>query len=127
MATAETAALVFRHRPQGNVQTMHLPQALGARLQGYVSSIAVARDGHTAAVTSSKGGIAVLMEIATGRVLGAIDVPDVSGVATAAIGAGAFQLTTGAGAQLRVSASSVVRRPSPWQWDNHQQVEVGLG
>jgi len=112
--------LILRHRLGDELSTVSLNAALNARMRGYVSSVAVDKSGKTAALTSSKGGVAVFLEVATGRVLGHRRLRDVSGVA-AGPRTGEFLLTSGFGA-IRDGASAEAISDgvvTDWHWDNH--------
>ncbi|MEZ5843166.1 MAG: DUF1513 domain-containing protein [Hyphomicrobiaceae bacterium] len=111
--------MLFRHRRQGRLETIALPDTLNAGLVGYVSSVAVSRDGRSACVTSSKGGVALILEVATGRVRATRRVRDVSGVAAAGgRAADAFVLTTGEGDILGMGEAQR-HQSTAWRWDNH--------
>lgn len=117
----ERPSLVFRHRLGGTLTALELPDTTTGLLRNYVSSIAVDRDGEIAAVTSSRGSRAVLVEIASGRVLQTPALADISGVAPSER-AGEFMLTSGEGKIERFAADQ--RTPlqvagTHWQWDNH--------
>jgi hypothetical protein len=97
-----------------------LPDEIEAGLSGYVSSIACDRAGEFVAVTSSRGGLAVVIDVATGRVVHMRRLEDVSGVAPMPT-RGDFLMTSGLG---RVSvvpdeADSDQAVSTPWAWDNH--------
>lgn len=124
--TPQIDALIYRHRRQVPLAAMLLSREASAALSGYVSSVAVDREGRVAAATSSKGGAAVMIDVATGKLLRIVRLADVSGVAGRAA-AGDFLLTSGTGA----IADAVVGRETIkalgeafCNWDNHA---VGLG
>ena len=112
--------LVFRHRRQSDLATISLAASARSSLAGYVSSIAVDREGRTAAVTSSKGGRILLLDIGSGAVLQSMSVQDVSGVASEQKGK-VFRITTGVGTVLSVSTTAPLTVLSKGQsaWDNH--------
>src|SRR5690606_14435843 len=88
------APLILRHRLGEAPKAVELAADLSPRLRGYISSVAVDASGEIAAVTASRGGLVVFIDIATGRLLGERNLVDVSGVAPSANG---FLLTTGMG------------------------------
>ena len=89
-------SLVYRHRRQQGLATIVLPDEIEAGLSGYVSSIACGRAGEFVAVTSSRGGLAVVIDVATGRVVHMRRLEDVSGVAPMPT-RGDFLMTSGLG------------------------------
>ncbi len=98
------------------------PIALGPAnriLAGYVSSVAVDKDGHWAGITSSRGGQVLLVNLATGEVVATHRLADVSGVAPNHDGNGFF-VSSGEGdlGQVSERQSSVITR-SHDHWDNH--------
>ncbi len=120
-AEMRTQSLIYRHRRQEPLVATDLPSEAAAALAGYVSSVSVDLDGMIAAATSSKAGAAVIMEVATGRLLSIKKLEDVSGVASGDH-SGEFLLTSGTGAIESVTASHRADRiaaASHWNWDNH--------
>ncbi|HXF54486.1 MAG TPA: DUF1513 domain-containing protein [Hyphomicrobiaceae bacterium] len=118
---SERNNLVFRHRRQQEPTALELPEQTGRRLAGYISSVAVDCSGTIAAVTSAPGASAVMIEIASGRVLRTVALGDVAGVAPSPRH-GEFLLTSGEGELGQASASGgIFGEPaaSPWAWDNH--------
>jgi hypothetical protein len=118
---AEGCDLVFRHRRQEQLTALRLPEDTARRLEGYVSSVAVDVSGEIAAVTSSHGAVAAMVEIATGRLLRTVSFDDVSGI-TATPQPRDFLLTSGSGCIAAASpAAGMADEPAstPWQWDNH--------
>lgn len=113
--------LVFRKRRGSKVEAVELADSVTEALAGYVSSVAISDDGATCAVTSSRRGVIVIAELATGRVLRLDRIADVSGIAAGAT-PHAFVATSGYG-DVRTLAldgetpdrASVLR----FNWDNH--------
>src|SRR5690606_36626678 len=62
--------LILRHRLGELPQMVELPDGLSPRLRGYISSVAVDASGEIAALTGSRGGIVLFIDIATCRLLG---------------------------------------------------------
>lgn len=116
----EAEHLVYRHRRQQSLSATRLPGKASSVLAGYVSSTAVDSLGTSAALTSSRSGAAVVIDVASGDVLRIFRLADVSGVASTA-SPGAFLLTSGTGA-LAVTGEPAGRRipqQREWNWDNH--------
>jgi hypothetical protein len=111
--------LILRHRLGGLPKTVELAADLSPRLRGYISSVAVDASGEIAALTGSRGGIVLFIDVATGRVLGERSLVDVSGVAPSV---GGFLLTTGKGeiaSGASPSQGATMTSSTHWQWDNH--------
>lgn len=114
-------ALVYRHRRQRPLDAIALPTVALQGLSGYVSSIACDRVGEFVAVTSSKGARALVLDIASGKLVHTHQLDDVSGIAPTSTPA-EFLATAGTGriehwsdrAQASTGAAS-----TPWIWDNH--------
>ncbi|MEO1719579.1 MAG: DUF1513 domain-containing protein, partial [Pseudomonadota bacterium] len=83
-------------------------------------SVAIDAAGEIAAITSSKGGVIVFVDIAQSRVIGARKVSDVSGVAPSETQNG-FLVTNGEGEVRRAHPARGLRiaRYQAIQWDNH--------
>jgi hypothetical protein len=113
-------ALVYCHRPQEALAAMPLPAEIAGRLAGYVSSVAVDNAGEVAIISSSRGGVAAMLDIASGRVLRTVACADVSGVAPRPAPR-AFLLTSGHGLVAAASPETGLaeRVSGPWAWDNH--------
>ncbi|MEL6226368.1 MAG: DUF1513 domain-containing protein [Pseudomonadota bacterium] len=118
-ADADTP-LVWRLTKADQLEPIRLPRGVLAGLRGYVSSVAIDRSGDIAALTSSRAGRIVFVDVSTGRFLGDRHRVDVSGIA-AADTATRFVATTGGGTIAPVSASHDDIRDAEtlWQWDNH--------
>ena len=118
---SDRPGLVLRHQRGAALATFGLPGATTALLDNYVSSVAVDRAGEVAAVTSSRGSHAVLIDIATGQVLRVTQLADVSGVAPAG-DPGGFLLTSGEGRiELDAATKALPEQiaSTGWEWDNH--------
>jgi uncharacterized protein len=123
---ADGQSLIYRHRRQGALAAIALPAEVEAGLSGYVSSIACDRTGEFAAVTSSRGALAAVIDIASGRVVCTRRLEDVSGVAPTG-GPAAFLTTSGLGRVSFVSDGSTADQSAstPWAWDNHAVMIAG--
>jgi hypothetical protein len=114
-------ALVFKHQRQHRPQTVVLPLEVAKGLAGYVSSIACDRAGQLVAVTSSKGACAIVLDVASGRVVHTHRIDDVSGIAPGAAPAD-FLTTAGTGRIALLTGedgASAETGAAPWMWDNH--------
>ncbi|MGE0766584.1 MAG: DUF1513 domain-containing protein [Hyphomicrobiaceae bacterium] len=114
-------ALIYRHRRQMPLVATSLPGDVAEALSGYVSSVAVDSEGAVAAITSSKRGSVVMIDVATGKVLGVRTMKDASGV-TSRGHPGRFLVTSGEGAIAGVSTAAGGLEPAAdcaWNWDNH--------
>ena len=117
--------VVYRHRRQQAIAAFALPAEIGDGLSGYVSSIACDRAGELVAVTSSRGALAAMLDIASGRVVRTRRLEDVSGVAPTPTRAG-FLMTSGLGQVSIVPGGSADQAVStPWAWDNHAVLVAG--
>jgi hypothetical protein len=119
--SAGNEPLVFHHARQRALLPFDLDPSIGERLAGYVTSLAIDSSGEFAAVTSARGNMVLLIEVATGRVRRTIRLDDVSGVAASGV-RGAFLTATGHGRLTTIDpAVDAVggARLTRWQWDNH--------
>ncbi len=116
----EAMPLILRHRRGEHLSIVRPTAETSAALRGYVSSVAVDGAGEVAAVTSSKGGLAVFVDAVSGRVLGERHLADVSGVAPAADNGG-FLLTSGEGGIVPAASADRMAEATKthWRWDNH--------
>jgi hypothetical protein len=81
--------------------------------------VAVDASGEIAAVTSSRGAVATMIDIASGTVVRSVTCRDVSGISPSAIPK-AFLVTSGDGLIGQASNGGFVQSAeTPWQWDNH--------
>jgi hypothetical protein len=117
-------SLIYRHRRQQALATIVLPDEIEAGLSGYVSSVACDRAGAFVAVTSSKGALAVVIDVATGRVKRRRRIEDVSGVAPTPA-RGDFLMTSGTGSILPDASAMDQPVSTPWVWDNHAVLITG--
>ena len=114
--------LVGLYRPGLGINTFVAPGAVYERLQRYIASVAVNTAGGCVAATSPKGGCAAFWQL-SGAYLGAVQVADVSGLASLG---NAFVLTAGDGSVHVLDAQSLVRHKShtvpDTRWDNHATI-----
>jgi hypothetical protein len=104
----ETQACIGSHL-RGEALKLHpLPDQLDARVRNYVASLDVDRNGETAVIAAPHGGLAVVMEVATGRYLAHYDMANVFGVAG---GRSGFLLTSSDGGLASADGLAGVSRP----------------
>ena len=123
---ADGRSLIYRHRRQQTLAAIVLPVEVETGLSGYVSSIACDRAGEFAAITSSRGALAAVIDIASGRVVRTRRLEDVSGVAPTPEPA-AFLTTSGLGRVSIIPDGSAADQAvsTPWAWDNHTVLIAG--
>ncbi len=115
--------IVGLHRPGQGIGLLDLPAGLAAGLQNYCGSVGMDADGAVFAASCPKGNCITLWQTASGRYLGAVEVPDGCGVA-AGSEAGSILMTSGGGgawlwrqdgSSRRLQGSYLAER----RWDNH--------
>ncbi|MDA5556833.1 DUF1513 domain-containing protein [Shimia sp. MMG029] len=118
---AEGAAppLLGLHRRGGPITLLAAPERLHGALDGYAGSVAISGDGREVAITSPRGGVVHVFDLASGTFLRGVDQEDVCGIGARAAG---FFFTTGTGA---VGALGDSVRQQPVQFDNHL-VPIGM-
>lgn len=115
----EGRALVFKHRRDQELSALRLGDDMTNRFAGYISSVAVDASGELAAVTSSRGAVATMIEIASGTMVHSISCRDVSGISPTTLPR-AFLVTSGDGVVGQASTGGFAQSAeTPWQWDNH--------
>lgn len=117
---AEAVPLLGLWRPGSAPVLCHAPEVEAPRMKGYAGSIALS--GGEIALTSSKGGVAMLFSAGkgdTGAFLATHARADASGVA--ALAGGGFVLSDGGGGLSRLTRDglSPLRREDRLAWDNH--------
>lgn len=118
----ETPALLFTHRMGEEAREFTLPGAVTRKLRNYVSSVALDTSGRYAAITSSKGGAALILDTEARRLAEMRFAGDISGIAAGGT-PHAFVATSGDG---RVGPPEAMGDASisGLAWDNHL-VRVG--
>ena len=112
-------ALVYKHRREQELSAFGLADEIVNRFSGYISSVAVDASGEMAAVTSSRGAVATMIDIASGTVVRSVTCRDVSGISPSAVPK-AFLVTSGDGLIGQASNDGFVQSAeTPWLWDNH--------
>lgn len=110
--------LIFRHRRQRQLTAITLELDPDFLFRGYISSVAIDRNGECAALTSSRSGIAAVIQISTGRILRRMHLADVSGVAATTDGSFAYAAGTGDVA-VELAGAKTTRVRTAIGWDNH--------
>ena len=111
-ASSDLVPLVGRYRQGGGIELITAPDALYGDMNNYVGSVAASRDGTRIAVTSPRGGMAVVWDTATLKPVDRRNIADVCGVAPSNSG---FLFSDGRGSMHR---HDILRSPS-LAWDNH--------
>lgn len=111
--------------PDGSVRFLDMPSEIGARLQGYIGSVAADAGGRFLAASAPRGNCVLLWDGATGDCLGTVEIADGCGLSRTAA-AGEFLLTGGTGVVERVACKGGLRSRRvesttlmDGQWDNH--------
>mgnify|MGYP003652803643 FL=1 len=116
---ARAPAVLALHRRGEALRPLSAPGDAQARLKGYGGSVAFSGDGGLAVVTSPRGGVAHLFDVASGAFAAQIEQPDVCGAAPAGPG---LLLSDGMGwlRWIGSDGAEVRRRETPGlAWDNH--------
>ena len=116
---APSTPLIATHKRGEDIRPVPVPLPLEKTLRGYISSVAVDSLGEFAALTSSRGGKVLFLDLAGNRLVGVRDVQDVSGVAPS--GERSFLVTSGEGRILAAIGADDggSGASTPYQWDNH--------
>ena len=120
---SQARPLVGMLRLGGKIELLPMPDPRDCDFRGYLGSVAVDAGGRFICATSPRGGVAGLWSMGDGRWLGALDAPDICGLAAGA-GPGAFWATTGYGEVLDLTASGAgllvrARWKTAAGFDNH--------
>ena len=126
----QTHALVGRHRHGERLALLDMPGGVQLAMRNYVASVAVDGRGETGIVTAPFGGLAVAVDIASGRYLKHVTLDNVFGAAAGRAGGFSgetFVLTSGGGSVASVpvargSAASSLQlhaQTLATAWDNH--------
>lgn len=118
----DSPALVGRWSPGQPLTLLPLPEPVTAAMAGYAGDIAVSACGQRAAVSSPRGGVVVVIDSASGAVLGMDHVKDVCALAEAPRGtAPRFLATSGDGRAVVLGdpAAEVRGVRAADGWDNH--------
>lgn len=107
-ARTDEISLVGRHARGEDIELINLPEPAMQNLNHYVGSVKTSSDGTRVAVTSPRGGQALILDSVNRSLVQTIAMPDVCGVAPLH---NAFALSTGDGLVHGARTSL--------QWDNH--------
>ena len=120
-ARNEQPDLVLTHRIGGEPRALALPGDAAQMLNNYVSAVAIDASGRYAAVTSSKGGVVLVIDLEQRRLVKKNQLADVSGIAPAPALAGAFFVTAGTSAvgEFGLNEPGVATHQTGMAWDNH--------
>ena len=110
--------LVFRHGRQRDLIPIGDTGEAASLYRGYVSSVAIETSGSYAALTSSRSGMAAIVEIATGRVVRKLHMSDISGVAPGDAPRH-FAFTSGTGQMALERSGAPIVAHGKLGWDNH--------
>lgn len=116
----ETPSVVGSAARDGPLELLPRLTDMGARLRGYIGSVAVNRDGRLLAASAPRAGRILYIDTETGRVAGETLLPDGCGIAP--FGQNHFFLTSGEGraAEGRPGApADVVAAHEGVRFDNH--------
>jgi uncharacterized protein len=126
---ADAPPLIGLVSAKGSLRMLELPDDDLFALQNYIGSVAFSTDEETVIATAPRGNSAVLFKRDTGQFLKRIPMVDVCGVA--ALGHGAFLLSSGRDGVMRLDPSKPDGRQAGLEaarsfvWDNHiRAVEV---
>ena len=100
----------------GRFRPVAAPDGLWRRMQGYAGSIALSVDQKTAVVTSPRGGLYAVIDLASERVVATGETPDVCGVAAAGDG---FLLSSGHGGLRALGGAGGEKPLLAAAFDNH--------
>ena len=122
----QTQAIAGRHRRGQSIELLDMPEDITLAMRNYVASVAMDRRGETCVITAPFGGLAVVIDVTTGRYLKHYVMDNVFGAAAGTPGEG-FVLTSGSGplAYAPPATSAAARTPEPrphvlaTAWDNH--------
>ena len=110
-ARTDAVPLLGRHQRGQDIALIDLPEPEQRRLNQYVGSVKAFEGGSKIALTSPRGGIALVVDASRRSLLDAIVLEDVCGAAPSSSG---LALSTGAGVLHTSDTQSL-----PVHWDNH--------
>jgi len=116
----EHPPLIGFHRRGEPLHLIDAPDALYRPMKNYIGSVSADRNGEMVAATSPRGGLALVVDVATRRIITERSLSDVCGVAPRHAGA-SFLLTSGAGdvGTWSPNATDGVLHRENLSWDNH--------
>lgn len=114
---AKSVPLVGLQKANGGIHLLSAPEPIQRQMKGYGASVAFSGDGAMVAVSSSRGGIVTVFDVATRGYLFRVEAPDISGLAPASNG---FYATTGQGKTFEIGIDGAnLLTELPLAWDNH--------
>jgi len=121
----KTQAIIGRHRRGQQVEQLLLPAAVLHDMRNYVASVEVDRSGAFAIITAPRGGLAVVIEVASGKFVARQDMDNVFGAAARRNRPGVL-LSSGSGALESWSWPGMAQagleaydKRLAYAWDNH--------
>ncbi len=116
-AKGDNPPLLGLHKRGQRSTLITAPPEHQRKLNGYVGSIAITRDARQVAITSPRGGIAQVFQIASGAFVTTLSVTDICGISAGRKG---LQYTAGTGQSGAITGKTVSPEAThPLQWDNH--------
>lgn len=116
---SETQHTVGRHARGHPLELLALPDGIDLSIRNYVASVAVDKAGERAVIAAPRGGLAVVIDVATGRFVSRHDFANVFGAAPCRDGAG-FLLSSGDGQMATLDGKPVPGAATLARaWDNH--------
>lgn len=115
----QTQNIVGRHWRGQPIELLALPDEVTLAMRNYVASLTVDPAGETAVITAPRGGLAVVVDVASGRYLARHAMSNVFGVAARRDRQG-FLLASGDGALATLTGEPLPRAQALARaWDNH--------
>lgn len=115
-STADSPSVIGLHRRGEAPRLLNATQTQARSMDGYGGSVAFHQEGTRIAVSSPRGGLVQLADVAAGAVVGQLEMPDVCGLG---VFCGALRASTGTGAFWDATATPRVLTQQPVAWDNH--------
>lgn len=103
--------------PDKSVMLLSGPPEVHKHMSGYAGSVAISGDMTQVAITSPRGGVCQVFDMASGQLVNEIGLEDVCGLAPNGAG---FEMTSGEGLLARFAAGSATPQVThAIRWDNH--------
>lgn len=114
---SSTVPLVGLRKPDGTIKLLMADHDTQSEMQGYAGSVAIDPSASRVAITSPRGGICHVFDVATGTLAQTIPISDICGVAP---GLDGFTATSGNGTVvLDLGLKSERHVTTDLSWDNH--------
>jgi hypothetical protein len=123
---SEHPALVGCHRRGDSLRLIEAPDRAYRAMQNYIGSVSTDAAGEFIAATSPRGGLALIIDAGSQRIVGQTPLADVCGVAPRHAGA-SFLLASGSGdigSWSRSEGASTLTAHESVAWDNHM-IRIG--